>query len=172
MDAFDPDDIGPTQDFRASPAGEVGEDQARVIVIAGPMNGAVFGLGGTQMTLGRHPDTGIHLPLAGVSRLHCSFLMSADGEVAIQDEGAKNGTEVNGRRLQPDQPLLLRHGDTLRICESVLFFLNPHSTKLASASDPIDVDFGKAANEAGGVLGDTQALEALRALRKTRRRER
>ena len=166
MPPHDPDDFGLTQDYRAPTHGDVAEDEARVVVISGPMNGATFALAGTQVTVGRHPDTGIHLPLTGVSRLHCSFLVNPNGTVSLRDEGAKNGTDVNGRRLEERQALQLAHGDTIRICQSVLFFLNPRSSAAAATADPVSVDFGAARSEADEFLGDLSDLVELRRRRK------
>ncbi len=53
------------------------------------------------------------LPL-GVSRVHAEVAVRPDG-VFVTDLGSTNGTWVNGVRLQPHAPHLLRHGDMLAL---------------------------------------------------------
>ncbi|MBZ0280503.1 MAG: FHA domain-containing protein [Anaerolineae bacterium] len=48
----------------------------------------------------------------GVSRLH-AVLHRTEGTISIEDMESANGTFVNGRRLIPHQPHLLRDGDEI-----------------------------------------------------------
>jgi hypothetical protein len=50
----------------------------------------------------------------GVSRLH-AVIRQNDGNVSVMDLGSSNGTYVNGIRLMPNVPLILRHGDILSL---------------------------------------------------------
>ena len=84
-------------------------------------------------------------PTPGVSKLHCTFTRDASGTVSVTDAGSRNGTEVNGRMLTPGQRLELAHGDTLRICSSVLLFTNPSAEKVETL---IAIDFSRAKEEA------------------------
>jgi pSer/pThr/pTyr-binding forkhead associated (FHA) protein len=65
-----------------------------------------------QFVIGR--DEGCHLrPRSdAVSRRHCALLMD-DKQVIIQDFGSKNGTLVNGQRIEGTQ--VLNHGDELQV---------------------------------------------------------
>jgi hypothetical protein len=50
----------------------------------------------------------------GVSRHHAIISRSED-TLTIIDMGSANGTHLNGQRLVPDQPRLLRDGDEIRL---------------------------------------------------------
>ena len=62
-------------------------------------------------TFGRHKDSTIVLADPGVSRLHATLRWEGDGFV-LQDEGSRNGTQVNGQRT--DQHALA-DGDRFRL---------------------------------------------------------
>lgn len=50
----------------------------------------------------------------GVSRIHAAISRSED-TLTLVDMGSANGTHLNGQRLIPDQPRLLRDGDEIRL---------------------------------------------------------
>ncbi|MCS7071755.1 MAG: FHA domain-containing protein, partial [Anaerolinea sp.] len=50
----------------------------------------------------------------GVSRLHAAICRQ-DETLTIVDMGSSNGTHLNGQRLIPDQPRVLRDGDEIRL---------------------------------------------------------
>jgi hypothetical protein len=50
----------------------------------------------------------------GVSRVHAEIFRSEQTLVLI-DRGSSNGTHLNGQRLIPDQPRVLRDGDEVRL---------------------------------------------------------
>lgn len=49
----------------------------------------------------------------GVSRIHAAIERS-DDTLTLVDMGSSNGTHLNGQRLLPDQPRVLRDGDEIR----------------------------------------------------------
>ncbi len=59
----------------------------------------------------------------GVSRMHAVVERSED-TLTIIDLGSSNGTHLNGQRLLPDQPRVLRDGDEIRLGKLVahIFF--------------------------------------------------
>lgn len=50
----------------------------------------------------------------GVSRIHAAVERSEDALIII-DMGSSNGTHLNGIKLGPDQPRVLRDGDEIRL---------------------------------------------------------
>jgi pSer/pThr/pTyr-binding forkhead associated (FHA) protein len=50
----------------------------------------------------------------GVSRIHAAVERSED-TLTLIDMGSSNGTHLNGQRLGPDQPRVLRDGDEIRL---------------------------------------------------------
>lgn len=57
------------------------------------------------------PDNGLE---KGVSRRHVRIL-KREGSVVVEDLGSINGTFINGRRLAPYLPEVLRSGDQLQL---------------------------------------------------------
>lgn len=50
----------------------------------------------------------------GVSRIHAAIYRSED-TLTLVDMGSANGTHLNGQRLVPEQPRILRDGDEIRL---------------------------------------------------------
>lgn len=50
----------------------------------------------------------------GVSRIHAAITRNED-TLTLVDLGSVNGTHLNGQRLIPDQPRVLRDGDEIRL---------------------------------------------------------
>lgn len=68
----------------------------------------------TLFTIGRGPDRDLILTAAGVSRRHACLFIQA-GELYVEDSGSRNGTCLNGSRIDTRSPV--RNGDILRIGE-------------------------------------------------------
>lgn len=49
----------------------------------------------------------------GVSRQHAALVMTED-TLMLMDTGSSNGTYLNGQRLLPNQPRIIRDGDEIR----------------------------------------------------------
>ena len=65
-----------------------------------------------QVTIGRSSRHGIHLPDPSVSRDHAEVLLS-DGRVVLRDLGSRNGTRLNGKRVEGEATI--KSGDRLEI---------------------------------------------------------
>ena len=63
--------------------------------------------------IGRAPENDIILGHYTISRRHCVILVHATGGCEIHDTASRNGTLVNGRKVNR---ITLRPGDTLRLC--------------------------------------------------------
>lgn len=50
----------------------------------------------------------------GVSRIHAAIMRNED-TLTLVDMGSANGTHLNGQRLVPEQPRILRDGDEIRL---------------------------------------------------------
>ena len=85
----------------------------------------------TKLTIGRlDPDTGEE-PVVdlkdckaiekGVSRRHASIIRRDTGTLNLVDQDSDNGTYLNGQRLVPNQPRILRDGDEVRLGHLVLY---------------------------------------------------
>lgn len=66
------------------------------------------------ITIGRDPRCEIHLDHPSVSRRHCRVLRSPSGLILI-DDNSRNGTFVEGVRVEPGRPYPLKEGDSFLI---------------------------------------------------------
>ncbi|WP_460834307.1 FHA domain-containing protein [Lysobacter humi (ex Lee et al. 2017)] len=65
--------------------------------VSGPLFGRSFALP-TAMTVGRAPESSLHLDENGISRNHAR-LIPTDAGVQVEDLGSTNGTFLNGKRV-------------------------------------------------------------------------
>lgn len=70
-----------------------------------------FELPSTVTVVGRRQDCDLCVPLMVVSRRHCE-LNQDQGQLRLRDLGSRNGTFVNGRRVEETQ---LQPGDQIQI---------------------------------------------------------
>lgn len=78
----------------------------------------------TRILLGRYDSNSVQKPdldltpygalEKGVSRIHAAIVRN-DDTLTIVDLGSANGTHLNGQRLLPEQPRVLRDGDEIRL---------------------------------------------------------
>jgi DNA-binding NtrC family response regulator len=83
----------------------------------------VIGRGDSTTVTGRR----IFLQDTRVSREHAQIYLQAKGAM-VEDLGSKNGTDVNGHRLQPRAPHALSDGDVLRVGDSFLLLRHEPGT--------------------------------------------
>jgi hypothetical protein len=72
-------------------------------------------------TVGRMPDNDIAVADASVSRRHCAIVVHATRGCEVYDTASKNGTFVNGERI--NAVTALRAGDVIRLCDRQFKFL-------------------------------------------------
>jgi predicted component of type VI protein secretion system len=75
-------------------------------------------LGQGENVLGRDPGSVVRIDSPRASRRHAVIHVSGD-EAVVEDLGSKNGTFVNGTRVQ--SPTLLRDGDRLEVGVAMTF---------------------------------------------------
>lgn len=102
-----------TLDFARSPPGTV-----RLTVVEGPAVGQEFKIDGAA-TIGRSPDATVMVDDPGVSRLHARIRRSEAG-FELEDLGSKNGTFLNGARVEH---ALANLGDKIRVGPRVVLTL-------------------------------------------------
>lgn len=89
-------------------------------------------------SIGRLPDNDVVIDDATVSRRHCAIVVHSDLTIEIHDVASKNGTTVNGRKIQG--PTRLRDGDEIGLSERNLTFLM-FSGQATGAAPPIGSQF-------------------------------
>lgn len=69
---------------------------------------------GTPFVVGRSKECKLVLPTTDVSRKHCAFI-NKDGRVFLQDLKSRNGTKVNGQKLESGTACELANLDKVQI---------------------------------------------------------
>jgi signal transduction histidine kinase/CheY-like chemotaxis protein len=94
-------------------------DDAQLIVLVGHTSGRRFQLG-DKMEIGRGPSSPIEILDDGVSRQHALVYRAEDASYRIRDLGSRNGTFVNGARIEDE---VLAFGDKIALgSRTVLMF--------------------------------------------------
>jgi len=126
---------------------------ARLAGIAGPLNGQVFPLGETELTIGRGESNRIQIVDTSISRQHCVIRAQA-GRFQVTDLDSRNCTFVND---VPVKERALEHGDRVRVARSVFVFLSDEEapSPRADAGSPDESDW---------VAGETVLLSPSEAL--------
>ncbi len=107
-------DPGPTRDYREPESAPAGPPFLEVVrggsgIGALPMRKSIV--------FGRDPGCDARFPVEGVSRKHARMTMADDGTVRLVDLGSRNGTFLNGRRVDE---AVLRGNDEIRMGPVVL----------------------------------------------------
>lgn len=84
----------------------------RLRVLIGKNAGYELPIPGPKFLIGRAEDCQLRPASDLISRHHCLLLIE-DAGVVLRDFGSKNGTQVNGERVEGEQPLKV--GDKLKI---------------------------------------------------------
>ncbi|MCA8999211.1 MAG: SpoIIE family protein phosphatase [Planctomycetaceae bacterium] len=100
-------------------------------VLRGSATDSQFLLNENRMVIGRHPNCQIVLHNGVVSRHHAQILES-HGTFYIEDLRSRNGTYVNGERIEGRTEL--DDGDEIRLCDVELTFLL-HPSSIQSLDD-------------------------------------
>jgi S-DNA-T family DNA segregation ATPase FtsK/SpoIIIE len=100
--------------------------------VAGPSAGTVLPLLPGQRTLGRSTSCSLPLPDPDCSRLHAVLDVAPSG-VLVRDLGSTNGTEVEGRAVEPEGTAL-GPGQLLRIGSSLLEVVLPGDGAVPASS--------------------------------------
>lgn len=86
--------------------------QVRLKVIRGASEGAEIQLPRSEFVIGRSDGCHLRPHSDMVSRRHCAF-EAGESKVVVRDLGSKNGTLVNGQRIEGEQTL--RMGDVIKV---------------------------------------------------------
>jgi transcriptional regulator with GAF, ATPase, and Fis domain len=91
----------------------------RLVVLSGPLKDSIIPLTEGEITIGREASNDIPVTDPSVSRKHCR-LSCEGGRYRVQDLGSRNGTLVNGSKVEEQW---LRHGDEIATGDSSFLFL-------------------------------------------------
>lgn len=71
-------------------------------------------------SVGRMPDNDVVIADGSVSRRHCAVVVHSQRGCELHDTASKNGTFLNGKRIQG--PTKLVSGDEIRMCDHTVVF--------------------------------------------------
>ena len=96
----------------------------RLVGISGPLKGQMLSLSAAELSIGREATNDLWHPDPALSRRHCLISCkegeSEESRYTIRDLGSRNGTLVNGARVEEHE---LRHRDRVSLGDSLLMFL-------------------------------------------------
>ncbi len=96
-----------------------GDSEAHLVVLVGHAMGTRYDIGDV-MELGRSPQSPVEILDDGVSRRHAQIVRLPDATYVIRDLGSRNGTFVNGRKIDEAK---LEFGDRIAVgSQTVLLF--------------------------------------------------
>lgn len=87
---------------------------AKLIVASGKSAGRAISLKNGQLLIGRAEDCDIRPLGEEVSRKHCAVVLAGE-QITVQDLGSRNGTYVNGTKIEAKTPVPVKHGDIVRV---------------------------------------------------------
>ena len=85
-----------------------------LVIQNGDRRGERVNVCSSRLLVGRHDRSDLQLSSDRVSRRHCLITLRGE-EADIEDLGSRNGTLVNGRKLQKGRKCSLRHHDEIRV---------------------------------------------------------
>jgi pSer/pThr/pTyr-binding forkhead associated (FHA) protein len=131
---------------------------------SGPYQGARFPIVTLPLTIGRKPPNDLILDQDGwVSSNHCRIIKTDRG-IFIEDLGSANGTFVNGKRINPNDPTLIIPGrNTIALGKTLFDFVDEGAAVEDMSSKTLNINDLIATKALGGskdFLG-TEREEAL-----------
>lgn len=116
-------------DLAGVPKAEQEQVYARLFVMQGLQAHEIV-INRKQFKIGRSEDVGcdyvIDQPF--INPEHCQFRIQDSGEITLADLNSKNGTFVNGERLQPNREAIVPFGSEVQITRNISIQLNDPSS--------------------------------------------
>lgn len=134
------------------------EQAAKVVVIHGAAPGLQVILDRPKTIIGRLRSNHLVLDSTTVSRRH-GRVTRDNNCYQIEDINSRNGILINNERLKPNERRLLFHGDTLRLGDQQLVFLNPYAFGNQAGISNITFDREKVRAEVDTLLDRLPALK-------------
>ena len=108
--------------------------KAQLIVVQGKPEGKSIPLAVSQFKIGRGEGCQLRPNSDQISREHAMFEVTSDS-VFVQDLGSRNGTELNGKKLNAHEPARLKNGDLVKV-GTLTFAVSIEGGVEAVASEP------------------------------------
>ena len=95
-----------------------------LVLLVGPADqmGRQWVIDKPSMTMGRNPEADIHVLDASLSKVHAKVELR-NNIVTITDLGSTNSTTIDGKKLEPNKPRVLKNNDQVRAANLVFKYL-------------------------------------------------
>lgn len=103
-------------------------------VLAGPARGQWTRIDRDQLVVGRADTADFHIDDPGLSRAHAKILRVDPAVVNLLDLGSKNGTFVNGARIDA---VVIKSGDQIQLGPDTVVQFDHGPSSTGVASDPV-----------------------------------
>lgn len=88
--------------------------QMQLQVITGGHKGKLISVNQDKFLIGRSESCQLRPKSESISRRHCAFVRK-DGKILLLDLKSRNGTVVNGKKLDPSKAKILKDGDHIKV---------------------------------------------------------
>lgn len=88
--------------------------QMQLKVMTGGHAGKLISVNHDKFLIGRHDDCHLRPKSESISRRHCAIVRK-DGKILMVDLKSRNGTIVNGKKLDPKKAKVLKDGDEIKV---------------------------------------------------------
>jgi len=129
---------------------------AKLIVASGKSAGRAISLKNGQLLIGRAEECDIRPLGEDVSRKHCAVVLEGD-QITVQDLGSRNGTYVNGTKIEAKTRVPVKHGDIVRVGPLEVKVEVASAMPSAAAADDVS-RWLMADDEPAGMFDTTQTI--------------
>ena len=129
---------------------------AKLIVASGKSAGRAISLKNGQLLIGRAEECDIRPLGEDVSRKHCAIVLEGD-QITVQDLGSRNGTYVNGTKIEAKTRVPVKHGDIVRVGPLEVKVEVASAMPSAAAADDVS-RWLMADDEPAGMFDTTQTI--------------
>jgi FHA domain/GAF domain len=124
---------------------------AEIFVVSGPEKGRCIPFEADKVVLGRAPENDIQMKDKSISRRHLR-IERRGGQYFIMDMGSKNGTFIEGARIEPEREYEVTEGMPIALGRTFMSIGKSCPNEMLSVLDSIDLS--KALDEEGALVRD------------------
>lgn len=88
--------------------------QMQLKVVTGGHEGKLISVNHDKFLIGRSDECHLRPKSESISRRHCAIIRK-DGRILLIDLKSRNGTEVNGKKLDPSRAKILKNDDHIKV---------------------------------------------------------
>ncbi len=130
--------------------------QIQLRVANGSQEGKLINVKHEKFLIGRSDDCHLRPKSESISRRHCA-IVHKKGKILLLDLKSRNGTEVNGKMLDPTKAKVLKDGDLIKIGKLEFVAVMESGVKSVKKSEVKDVK--EAAARSAGSVSDSRYEE-------------